>query len=105
MPIMLPSMTMGRMAFRLARIVALLLGVTWLWACRCPPPSDEIFLLHLPDEATQPLVDQCLQARQCLPLCQKVAGPNADVIHCEIHQQPDPEFIEVHVGLESFCGA
>ncbi|MEA2700833.1 MAG: hypothetical protein QOI66_5104, partial [Myxococcales bacterium] len=53
----------------------------------------------------QTLVDQCLQARQCLPLCQKVAGSNFDIVHCEIHQQPDPEFIEVHVGVEGTCGA
>jgi hypothetical protein len=92
------------MIFRWARLAALLVAATGIWACTCPPPEDEIFLLHMPDAATQALVDQCQQTHQCLPLCQKLIGLNGNVVHCEIHPQTDPEFIVVHVGVESFCG-
>jgi hypothetical protein len=76
-----------------------------LWACTCPPPGDEIFLLRMPDSATQMLIDRCLQPglQDCLPLCEKVSGVSAgQILHCEIHQQPGP-FIQVHIGVQSSC--
>lgn len=89
----------------MTRLLALLVGVAGFWACSCPPPEDEIFLLHMPDAATQALVDQCEQTQQCLPLCAKLVGMSGgNILHCEIHPQSDPEFVVVHVGVETFCG-
>jgi len=94
------------MAFRVIRILVLLVGATGLGAWTCGSPTEEIFLLHNPDAETQPLVDQCMQAKQCMPLCEHLVNQSYanNIVHCEIHTQTDPEFIQVHVGLETFCG-
>ena len=88
--------------FRLGALVAACIGLGG-WTC---PPEDEVFLLHAPDAATQLLVDQCVQpGHDCLPLCEKLTGLGpSQILHCEIHPQTDPEFIQVHVGVEGFCG-
>jgi len=93
--------------FRRIRLAALMAATVALWACECPPPGDEIFLLRTPDGATQTLIDRCLQPdlKDCLPLCAKVSGESEGrIVHCELHPQTDA-FIQVHVGLASTCPA
>jgi hypothetical protein len=93
------------MMLRVTRLAVLVVATIALWACTCPPPADEIFLLRTPlDAQTQMLVDQCLDPslKDCEPLCEQVSGQNT-IVHCEIHPQTDPAFIQVHVGLQSFC--
>ena len=90
---------------RVTRLVVLVGATAALWACTCPPPEDEIFLIRTPPDAeTQTLVDRCLDPnlKDCVPLCVKVSGQTA-IAHCEIHPQTDPAFIQVHVGLQAFC--
>jgi hypothetical protein len=98
---------MGRLTpvLRRTRLVSLVTAAIGLWACECPPPGDEIFLLRMPDAATQALIDRCVQPdlKDCLPLCAKVSGVDAGrIVHCEIHTQAGP-FIQVHVGIRDFC--
>jgi hypothetical protein len=96
------------MMLRVTRLAALLASTLVLWACPCPGPEDQIFLIHTPADAdTQPLIDRCLDPtlKDCLPLCRKVSGINGNIVHCEIHMQTDPAFIQVHVGSQALCGA
>jgi hypothetical protein len=93
------------MRLRVTRLVLLVVATIGLWACTCPGPEDEIFLLRDPDAATQALIDRCLDPtlKDCLPLCEKVSGQTA-IVHCEIHVPTDPAFVQVHVGFTPFCG-
>jgi hypothetical protein len=91
---------------RVARLAALLGATLALWACECPGPGEEIFLLRDPDPETQQLVDRCLDPTlmDCMPLCQKLVGQSpATIVHCEIHPQTDPAFVQVHVGIQGIC--
>jgi hypothetical protein len=95
------------MMLRMTRLAALALATIGLWACTCPSPEDEIFLIRTPTDAdTQALIDRCLDpaTKDCGPLCEKVSGGQQPIIHCEIHMQTDPAFVEVHVGVAAFCG-
>jgi hypothetical protein len=92
--------------WRAFRLAVLLAAVVAVWACECPPPGDEIFLLRMPvDAATQKLIDRCRDPAlpDCLPLCQALEGMRAQIIHCELHPETDPNFIQVHVGTAAFC--
>jgi hypothetical protein len=94
------------MMLRVTRLVVLVVATMGLWACPCPGPGqvDEIFLLRNPDGDTQMLIDRCLDPslRDCLPLCEKVSGESG-IVHCEIHTQTDPAFVQVHVGVAGGC--
>jgi hypothetical protein len=101
-----PAVASVFMMWRRGRLVGAIAAALGLWACECPPPTDEIFLLRAPDGATQTLIDRCLQPdlEDCLPLCAKVSGASeGSIVHCEIHPQTDVSFVQVHVGLQVMC--
>jgi hypothetical protein len=92
--------------WRQVRFAAVLVATATAWACRCPPPEEEIFLVRSPDADTQALIDRCVDPalHDCIPLCAKVSGSSPGlIVHCEIHPQTDPAFIQVHVGFEAPC--
>jgi hypothetical protein len=92
---------------RVVRLAVLLAAAVGLWACECPGPGEQIFLLRDPDPQTQQLIDRCQDPtlRDCMPLCQKLVDPRFGIVHCEIHPQTDPAFVQVHVGIQGSCPA
>lgn len=93
--------------FRRAALVGAPVGSLALWACECPPPSEEIHLLRAPDAQTSALIDRCRTGVDggCLSLCQHLAKNSetrGSIIHCELHPDRDG-YVQVHVGYASHC--